>query len=134
MDNLTKDAMAARKAGMTYGKYKGRQYEAEQAAKAKAERERQALRAKRLAEKAAQERMQQVGVKLVCVWCGREFWGMPRTKTCSKECREARNYEVQRTLYYRRKGTEVPLEIQYMFEEQRRMAAEKRKEQEEAGA
>lgn len=134
MDNLAMDAAAARAAGLSYGKYKGRQYEAEQAAKAKAERERQELRAKRLAEKAAQEKLQKMGCLIVCVWCGREFWGIPPRKTCCPECQEARNYERNRIGYYIRKGAEVPMEIQYMFEEQRRLAAQKRKEQEEAGA
>ena len=130
MDNLTKDAVAARAAGLSYGRYKGRQYEAEQAAKAKEEKERSERRAKREAEKAAQIQVQKNARLTVCVWCGREFRAIPPVNTCCQACKDARTFERGKIGYYRRRGVPVPVEVQYMLKQMQAEAIEKRKQQE----
>lgn len=131
MENLTRDAVAARAAGLSYGKYIGKRYEAEQTEKAKAEKARQERLAKRAAEKAEQERLQNAGKKITCVWCGRVFWGNYHRKLCSQECQAARSYERTRIAYYRHKGVPVPLELQIELEQMRKTAIERRIQQEE---
>lgn len=131
MNNLTRDAVAARAEGISYGKYKGRQYEQMQKEKAKEEQDRKERRAKREAEKAAQVQVQKNQRLTVCVWCGREFWAIPPVNTCCQACKDARTFERGKIGYYRRKGEPVPLEVQYMLEQMKNDAIEKRKMQEE---
>lgn len=76
MDKLTRDAIDARKAGMTYGKY-------------------MAMKKPTIAEPVP---VQEPGVRHICLHCGKEFFETRRLvrKYCSRRCREAFYYAAKK--------------------------------------
>ena len=131
MNNLTRDAVAARAAGLTYGKYKGLQFEAAQKERERLDRERQLRKEKRQEEKSARKSVPKNARLTKCVWCGREFWAIPPVNTCCEACHDARTFERSKVGYYRRRGIPMPLEVQYMLQQMKNDAIEKRKMKEE---
>ena len=127
MDNLTMDAIAARAAGMSYGKYMGLRYEKQQAEKTEEERAREERRARKAEERAAliaQQNETAVNGKWIdCVWCGRLFFAAGTRKLCSEACKEARQFEVGKRSYYRKRGVPVPPEVEQQIEERKREMA-----------
>lgn len=103
MDQLSRDAAAARAAGMTYGKYKGLQYERERVAAEAARKAAEEARARKAeAKRAAEEVAKQAAdpeakpVKThieACLWCGKEFEATGSKKLCSPECK--RNWRLE---------------------------------------
>lgn len=100
MDQLTKDAIEARRLGLSYGKYKGLQYEAQQKAKAAAAAEK--------------ERKPKPGQRW-CKVCQKEIpLTVSSSRYCSPECAAKAQAEMQQARdhrkYLRRKGIELPPE------------------------
>ena len=131
MNNLTRDAVAARAAGLTYGKYKGLQFEVAQKERERLDRERQLRKEKRQEEKSARKSVPKNARLTICIWCGREFWAIPPVNTCCEACHDARTFERSKVGYYRRRGIPMPLEVQYMLQQMKNDAIEKRKMKEE---
>lgn len=95
MDQLSRDAAAAQAAGMTYGKYKGLQYEREQVAAESARKAVQEIKARKAAEAAAKLIAESKPLKThieVCLRCGKEFNATGKRKLCSPECK--RNWRL----------------------------------------
>lgn len=95
LDNLTRDAIAAQRAGMTYGKYKAMRDDGEQ--KMQLQRNQPAVKPQKIFNPNPK-----IPVK-VCAYCGKEFPTAGRSancKYCSLECSAGANREKARS--YRR--------------------------------
>ena len=79
MDQLSRDAKAARAAGLSYGQYIGRRYEAQMTATA--------AEAQARAEAKRQSEQERLAALPVCFWCGKPFEPRGRERICSPECR-----------------------------------------------
>lgn len=136
MDQLSKDAKAARAAGMTYGKYKGLQYERKQAEIAAERKAREEARARKRAEKeaalaatqAAKDGGKQAGEMTkaeqdkawrrvyakgkpkttCCRWCGKEFPFKGNDAFCGAKCRHAQRLFNQRKYANKKRGKLPP--------------------------
>ncbi len=108
MDQLSKDAKAARAAGMTYGKYKGLQYEQQQARIAAERRAREEERARKRTERETAETVESkpTGKLMDCLWCGGEFLSTYGRKTCCEECRVARRQFMIQENHNKKHGKE----------------------------
>lgn len=100
MDNLAKNAMLAREANMTYGKWKALQYQQQQKQETQPEPKRDIPE----------------GWKR-CEWCGKPF--KPKTKRKQMYCEVSCQQQAQ---YYRNHDKE--LEIQRRYRERRKAAGD----------
>lgn len=97
LDNLTRDAIEAQRAGMTYGKYKAMRYDGEQ--KMQLQRNQPAVKPQKIFNPNPK-----IPIK-VCACCGKEFPTAGRSancKYCSWECANMAN-NVRAREYMRKK-------------------------------
>ena len=118
MSNLVKDAAEAKKMGISYGKYIGLRYEAQQAAIAAEKRAKEERKARKAAEKLELEaarkaeaanwvsvpvesakdgknRVYKVTTRR-CAWCGKLFQGKGTQKFCCDACKIAKGKQNMR--------------------------------------